>query len=273
MASAKTNEKASIEPPLLKVARAREHIDDLEEASRQYVEDPSTFEVLGEPDPMDVHRMIGTIRLATQPPARLALICGDAVHNLRSALDYLVWQLGIADSGEVSDQSAFPFVPKANEGNWESIAKVRLGLLNATHVEEIRRLQMYVDESDNSPNVMLGMVGAMDNRDKHRLPLVVATAVTRGRLELGAPVNQLEFQALNNGPVQVGSEPVALFRLKAWGPNELPVKALVSLGIAFGHPQGPTPFNLRGAADVVSGVIGSFAADIAAPRGGSAAAA
>jgi hypothetical protein len=39
----------------------------------------------------------------------LSLIAGDAIHNLRSALDYLIFQV-IAGPGKASDHSAFPIL-------------------------------------------------------------------------------------------------------------------------------------------------------------------
>lgn len=57
-------------------------------------------------------RVIVNVRLLTEPPPEPALICGDVVHNLRTALDYLIFQLGIADNGTVSDESQFPMLLK-----------------------------------------------------------------------------------------------------------------------------------------------------------------
>lgn len=171
---------------------------------------------------------------------------------------------GIADSGAVSDKSEFPIV--VDETKWQGIAGRTLALLSPRHVDEIRRLQPFADETTNSPNVMLGMLDALENRDKHRLPLVVATAATRSRLSLGAPIRRLELTTSMKGPVQVGPDPVELFRLRAWGPSELPVKALIQFGVAFGHREGPTALNLRDLADLIAGIIASFAIDIATGR-------
>jgi hypothetical protein len=42
------------------------------------------------------------------PPPRLALIVGDVAHNARSALDHLVWQLAVANSGKPGRHNVFP---------------------------------------------------------------------------------------------------------------------------------------------------------------------
>lgn len=41
-------------------------------------------------------------------PLRLSLPVSDCIHNLRAALDYLVYELAILDSGDVQEGSQFP---------------------------------------------------------------------------------------------------------------------------------------------------------------------
>jgi len=42
------------------------------------------------------------------PPEDLALIAGDAIHNLRSALDHIAWELVAAGSSEPNHRTQFP---------------------------------------------------------------------------------------------------------------------------------------------------------------------
>lgn len=59
-----------------------------------------------------------------------------------------------------------------------------LPLVSDAHVAEIRKLQPFVDPADNSPNVMLGMLEAMANRDKHRLGLATYAQAFKGNVKL-----------------------------------------------------------------------------------------
>lgn len=255
MARAKVNEAPSIAPALAKVRRAREHLVALEEAARAYVQDKESFE---HSVVQDGHVASVRIRLAKPPPDDLSLICGDAVHNLRTALDYLVWQLGIADSGEVSDKSEFPFVadPGEEDHDWKSVAGRALALLNDAHVDQIRRLQPFADHRDDNINTKLAMLDALDNRDKHRLLLVVTAAVTNAEVAATGRFRRFGITPITDGPVEVGYEP------KGGPGGEIALRTLTSLGIAFGTSGGPTMKVLHDLADLVSGVIWSYASDL-----------
>jgi len=259
----KTDELPSIDPALRKVDRARKHIDDLEQGVAAYVEDSTTWRY--DDDSEERGRVIVKVEQMVAPPVELALICGDVVHNLRTALDYVIFQLGIADKGMVSDESQFPLLlttPSARD--WKSIVNGILGLLSPVHVEEVRRLQPFSDARDNTINVKLGMLSALDNRDKHRLPLVVDTAASRGTVSLDKPVRrvQITHQVGDVIPIKDDTE---LFRLKAWGgPINVAIHARIQFGISFGHERGPTVLNLRDLANTAAGVIGAFGIDIGA---------
>lgn len=67
----------------LKLARAREHCDALELAIRDYL-DTRPYELV----PVELPSSRGLrLTVAAPPPSAFALVVGDALHNLRSALD------------------------------------------------------------------------------------------------------------------------------------------------------------------------------------------
>lgn len=74
---------------LAKVARAEQHLDEVDRLGKAWAETVS-YELrleLGGPNEL-VGRLFNPGN--TTPPRRLALAFGDVVHNLRSALDHLV---------------------------------------------------------------------------------------------------------------------------------------------------------------------------------------
>ena len=84
----------------LKVERARKHLDLLRQETRAFTEG-KPYGVRAE---FDAERSEYAIRIRlrdpdTRVPIGLSLIAGDAVHNLRSALDHLAWQLAIIGTG------------------------------------------------------------------------------------------------------------------------------------------------------------------------------
>jgi hypothetical protein len=81
----------------LKVKRANHHIDDLERQFAAFIEhNPHTLSIQTNPDN---GRLAIRIRFRKEPDTDLALIIGDAVHNLRSALDHMTWELIGIDKG------------------------------------------------------------------------------------------------------------------------------------------------------------------------------
>jgi hypothetical protein len=112
-------------------------------------------------------------------PHDLPLMLGDAYHNLRGALDYLIYQLHerhyrgkIPDA--VATASQFPIVKtlkKDKKGNpigpdqWNNIKN-----LSSRESKAIAWLQPYVQRKDSLKGVRTGLrdIGDIDNIDKHR---------------------------------------------------------------------------------------------------------
>jgi len=81
---------------LLKLDRAKTHIDLFGEQVRTFSErDPKPFGFRTEsesgPDEATTYHLFAVIR--EEPPRELALPFGDAIQNMRSALDHLVYEL------------------------------------------------------------------------------------------------------------------------------------------------------------------------------------
>ena len=73
-------------------------------------------------------------------PLALSLPVGDCIYNLRSALDYVVYELAILDSGKVQEQTQFPIVDCEKDFNEQ---KRHLRGLNEHHIRAIEALQPY----------------------------------------------------------------------------------------------------------------------------------
>lgn len=256
-----TSSIPSLDGAQLKVGRAREHIDALEAETAHFVNDSGAYEFYTEPDP-ETDGVIAKIHVHGTPPVHLALVAGDVVHNLRSALDHLVWQVGIADNKHVSSRSQWPIVMDGK--NWPSEAGDRLALLSPPHVEAIRLLQPFADMRDNSPGVMLGMLGALSNRDKHRLPLLVAAAARTGQLTFDPAVRRVTITRVGDGPIELveGAELVRIHGGRS-RTGIVSAEGLFQIVVAYGHRDGPTVKNLRDLADLIVGIIATFALDLA----------
>lgn len=89
----------SLVGPRLKWRWANDHIASLGNKIRAFF-DGDSYSV-GSNFDQETEQHVIAVRLSAEPPlARWSLMVGDALHNLRSALDYLIYQLAIKGSGQ-----------------------------------------------------------------------------------------------------------------------------------------------------------------------------
>jgi hypothetical protein len=96
----------------------------------------------------------------THPSNLIGIIIGEICYNLRAALDYLVYELAILDSGSVQDRTQFTIeeTPKKFRGQ---INRQLIGL-NPVHIAAIERLQPY------NGCYWTKLIAEISNPDKHR---------------------------------------------------------------------------------------------------------
>jgi hypothetical protein len=120
-----------------------------------------------------------TVKIRTRPPVELGAIVGDYVHNLRSALDHLVWQLVIANGGTPGRHTEFPialtepsFAKRAITGT-----RTRPGMLTgvAPHVIEVIRRYQPCERGDDAANHPFAILQDLWNADKHQTITQVVT--------------------------------------------------------------------------------------------------
>lgn len=91
---------------------------------------------------------------------KLSIVIGEIIYNLRSVLDYLVYDLARFDSGELQDGTQFPI-----EDTVEGFAKKRKSFLKGlsdAHVIAIEKLQPYAGCAWTKT------LRGLSNPDKHR---------------------------------------------------------------------------------------------------------
>ncbi len=106
-------------------------------------------------------------------PVLLPLVAGEAAHQLRSALDHLVWQLVVANTGEPprGTRSGFPIF-KTEEGYDARAASMIAGVSDGA-ARRIRAAQPFLAGED-AERVLTWVLHELNNADKHRLiPVVI----------------------------------------------------------------------------------------------------
>jgi hypothetical protein len=158
--------------PRLKIARANKHIAEFETARQEFIaSDPYTRFSEEDPQTGDLVYRITVEPHAAEGLRDLAIIVGDVVHNLRSSLDLLAWQLVEAHPlGKAPDRfTAFPI--------WERESQFingGAGYMDGAHphaVMVMRSLKPY-----KGGNATLYRLHRLDATDKHRLLLTVGAS-------------------------------------------------------------------------------------------------
>jgi hypothetical protein len=164
------------------------------------------------PESTPENRIFG-YKLKGDVPARFGLIAGDFLQNMRSSLDYLVWQLVIANKKTPGRCNAFPICQTA-EG-WEKSLHEhdRLRGVHSDAVAEIKALQPCFT---NSPNPLpLTVLETLTNHNKHRSCLATGALALLTPL-VKPPFRHVEFQVsrMVDGQMVDGERFIAYIALK-----------------------------------------------------------
>lgn len=167
----------SLQGCFAKLDRAQEHLDALGEATLDFLR-THPFDLRGEID-KEEGRYSVRIRVKQTPPERLGLIVGDAVQNLRAALDHLVSSLAMLGGAEVTWMNQFPILreppsSKRDRDKWNQM------LTDVPHGARIAIEQMQPYNRPGSVEIdkhSLWIIKRLSNEDKHRVVLRALTHV------------------------------------------------------------------------------------------------
>jgi hypothetical protein len=162
--------EVSFQGPKLKIERAERHIRDLQAAIDAFLaRDPYPVHIEDDPE-QGVRRV--RVDIAAPVPHEVALIAGDAAHNLRSALDIMICDVG-ASLGDHSRKARFPFATNAHDFEAELQRKVKG--FPPDILALIRGLKPY-DGGDDA----LRALHRLDIIDKHQLIVPAADHIALG---------------------------------------------------------------------------------------------
>jgi hypothetical protein len=160
-----------------KVDRARKHGIEFYNAVQGFLNNgPFTF--TNSPDLSG--RRIVSIASIKPVPIEFSLIIGDAIHNLRSALDLLVCQLFCLANPEDKDFSNLEFPIKNTfklYGEALSNTKTKFRLIGPQALSIFEKLEPYKLGSDHD----LWLIHRLDIQDKHRILILGRLSIHRWR--------------------------------------------------------------------------------------------
>jgi hypothetical protein len=156
-----------------KLDRAAELVDDIHAGLNAYHESGPVS--IGRANALtDPPRAVFYIEALEDPPLRLAVLVGEFIHNLRSALDHLVWQLALTSTATPSETLQFPIYTAEPARPWADIVAHRLADVPDEAVDLIYYMQPW--RYSNPEDEALAVVRTLSNEDKHRVLLEVVSA-------------------------------------------------------------------------------------------------
>ncbi len=157
----------------LKVERAKEHVANTERELRAFY-DTQPYRIGTNRDPQ-TGKLVYYLTCAHPTPDRLAIIAGDAVQNLMSALDHLAYQLVCSDTSDNPPNRKWIFFPIADTIEIYEAKKGRKieGALPDT-IAAIDALK-----PNKGGNDLLWSLYRLNNIEKHRLLLTVGSQTAR----------------------------------------------------------------------------------------------
>lgn len=221
-----------------KIERAREHADLLDKELTAWIDgNPYALHLKVN---SDFTRYSVIISILKPPPLqRWSLIFGDAIHNLRSALDHLIYAISIhalkADPPPNERRSAFLINDTPSDfksKHW------RVADLSQPVRQAIESVQPYNRKHANMPP-LLTLLRDFDDADKHRLIKVVLQRPVEFNISITGPGLRPEDQHFESAYMDVvdGAE-IAWITCKRPTPN-LQLNGGVTLTIVVEHVPGP----------------------------------
>ena len=157
----------------LKVKRAGKHLNELERKVQAFL-DRHPDEFTRQLDPDDLDYLIYEIPPNPAPPSTFGPVFGDVVHNLRSALDHIAWNLALLNlqgsSQEPYKFTAFPIILDTTTDSVRRFCRLCQHVLPAA-IPYIVDLQPYHRGKPTSHE--LAILDALWNADKHRVNITI----------------------------------------------------------------------------------------------------
>ncbi len=126
----------------------------------------------------EANQHVVQVKVRERPPHKWSPIIGDIVHNMRSALDHLAWQLVIRNECTPSSKTQFPILSKdpfecnayAKTKHWKNALdrwNTQTEGMNPFDIAFLKELQPYQRTYDTASHP-LDRLRELSNRDKHR---------------------------------------------------------------------------------------------------------
>lgn len=196
----------------------------------------------------------GNGRVLVEPnkplPEETSLLLGEALYQLRSALDACIYQASVYASGKnpPPDENKLEFPICMDRKEFPALVKRRLFALPQNIQDEIERMQPYntpalqPEDLIRNVNRTLGILNDLARKDRHRKLHVVGSWVTDVQPQFDLPSGvKLTMLRRNMGGFLNGSSEVATFKLVGFrrGMRPVQVNPFLTTTPALDEPPAP----------------------------------
>lgn len=194
----------------LKLWRADRHIAELREVIKPILH--AAEQSVSRQPQVDESEVVYAVGYVPDIDPIASVIVGDVVHNLRSALDHLAWQLVRFDNGTPDEYTQFPLsvLPLNKDGSPRQVT-IQPGIRNPAIIAALIEVQPYTsaNRGHTPTSDVLWIVHRLDAVDKHRLLLSVTQSINRHEVprwhglpgDAPSPMFEVNLNALNSGDV------------------------------------------------------------------------
>jgi hypothetical protein len=190
--------KPDLKGVFARIERSKMHVADFEARTKPLLAECRAA-VMTDYDDERSEYVVRIGRIPAIPPV-LSVIIGDAIHNLRVSLDYLMWQLVIGCGATPNDKTMFPILMTSPTPNRHGQVRVNVnpGIPMAMQ-QALDDIQPY--KRVHPRNHELAVLHNLDIVDKHRQILLMLIDVNK----LGW-FGDVDLLTINPGPYEDGSE-------------------------------------------------------------------
>jgi hypothetical protein len=250
-----------------KIVRAHEHIDSLNAEAALWLQEmernDDTISTRYEIDTETGWCEAFIANIPQAPPFRFGLIVGDVVHNLRSALDHLAWELANLNRPERGEDRVTKFPIASTPGEFKK-RHVQLSMehIHPDHREMIEEEQPYQPNGEENPSHPLIWIADLSNRDKHQGIHPVSVDIAAYYMHPYAIADAtITEQTTYGADLEVGAKIMSM-RIVATGPNpQMDVHPTIlppAVSLRSGNEVGRIDFVLPNLAEHVRQLVTGF---------------
>ncbi len=238
----------------LKIGRAKEHFATLELEITGWVKSNPLAIVKEQDAEGRCHTVFAEV--GKQPSLdRWSLIAGDCIHNLRSALDSVVYAIASHETGRnpPADEKELQFPIASSAGEFEKQRKRRLSSLSSSAQAQIEKVQPYNVPHPEFPPV-LSLLGYFNNIDKHRTLNVMAAVPHHASIQIMHPLHGSPAGVTLYRAEVVNRTEILSFTMEP-PERDLKYTCEMMIGICVAHPPGPSKSPFSELAGVLNALI------------------